>query len=102
MILRTLPEGMTAVSSLVEGIAARLAAAHAAAAPAITAVVPPAIDPVSLSAASRLSAQGAEREISGATGVAELSGSSLGVAESGASYLEGDLAAASVYFPEIG
>jgi hypothetical protein len=83
MILRTLPEGMTAVSSLVEGIAARLAA-------------------VSLSAASRLSAQGAEREISGATGVAELSGSSLGVAESGASYLEGDLAAASVYFPEIG
>ena len=101
MILRTLPEGMAATSVLVESITARLAAAHAAAAPLITAVVPPAIDTVSIAAAAELSASGAQRQTSGATGVAELGGSSLAVADSGLSYQEGDLAAAATYALEI-
>ncbi|EFV14688.1 PE family protein [Segniliparus rugosus] len=97
MILRTLPEGMAATSALMESITARLAAAHAAAAPIITAVVPPAIDVVSTSAATELSVHGAQRQISGATGVSALAASSLGVADSGLSYQEGDLAAAATY-----
>ncbi|MGL6236515.1 MAG: PE family protein [Segniliparus sp.] len=101
MILRTLPEGMAATSTLVEAITARLAAAHVVAAPVVTAVVPPAIDSVSITAAAELSASGAGRQASGATGVAELGGSSLAVADSGLSYQEGDLAAAAAYALEI-
>lgn len=101
MILRTLPEGMAATSALVESITARLAAAHAAAAPAITAVIPPAIDVVSLAGAAELSASGVQRQVCGAGGVAELGGSSLAVADSGLSYQEGDLAAAATYALEI-
>lgn len=42
MTLRVVPEGLTAASSAVEALTARLAAAHAAAAPVVSAVVPPA------------------------------------------------------------
>ena len=58
MTLRVVPEGLAAASAAVEAMTARLAAAHAAAAPAITAVVPPAADPVSLQTAAGFSAQG--------------------------------------------
>lgn len=46
MTLRVVPEGLAAASAAVEALTARLAAAHASAAPVITAVVPPAADPV--------------------------------------------------------
>ena len=48
MALEVVPEGLAAASAAVEALTARLAAAHAAAAPLITAVIPPAADPVSL------------------------------------------------------
>ncbi len=51
MTLRVVPEGLAATSAAVEALTAQLAAAHAAAAPAITAVLPPAADPVSLQTA---------------------------------------------------
>ncbi|WP_344125697.1 PE domain-containing protein, partial [Mycolicibacterium murale] len=40
MTLRVVPEAMLAASAAVEALTARLAAAHTAAAPAITAVIP--------------------------------------------------------------
>ncbi len=70
MALRVIPEGLAAASGSVEALTARLAAAHAGAAPLITVVVPPA-------------AQGAE----------ELGRAGVGVGESGASYATGDAAA---------
>ncbi|EUA40264.1 PE family protein [Mycobacterium avium subsp. avium 2285 (R)] len=66
------PEGLAATSAAVEALTARLAAAHAAAAPAITAVVPPAADPVSLQTALGFSAQGQEHSAVAAQGVEEL------------------------------
>jgi PE family len=78
MTLRVVPEGLAAASANIEALTARLAAAHAGAAPVITAVVPPAADPA-------------------AQGVAELGRSGIGVGESGASYAAGDAAAASSY-----
>jgi hypothetical protein len=87
MTLRVVPEGLAATSAAVEALTARLAAAHAAAAPAITAVVPPAVDPVSLQTAVEFSAQGVE----------ELGRAGVGVGEAGASYLAGDTAAAATF-----
>jgi hypothetical protein len=97
MTLRVVPEGLMATSAAVESLTARLAAAHAAAAPLITAVIPPAADPVSLQTATGFSAQGLEHAAVAAQGVEELGRSGLGVAESGASYVTGDLQAASTY-----
>ncbi|MGH3957849.1 PE family protein [Mycobacterium sp.] len=97
MTLRVVPEGLAATSAAVEGITARLAAAHAGAAPLITAVVPPAIDPVSLQTAVGFSAQGNEHAAMAAEGVEELGRSGIGVGESGISYATGDAAAASSY-----
>ncbi|MCV7316352.1 PE family protein [Mycolicibacillus parakoreensis] len=97
MNLRVVPEGLAAASSAVEALTARLAAAHAAAAPAITAVVPPAADPVSLQTAAGFSAQGAEHTTVATQGVEELGRAGVGVGESGISYATGDAAAASTY-----
>ncbi len=97
MTLRVVPEGLVSASAGVEAIAARLAAAHAGAAPLITAVVPPAVDPVSLQTAAGFSAQGSEHATVAAQGVAELGRAGIGVGESGASYAAGDAAAASTY-----
>ncbi|HTM83766.1 MAG TPA: PE family protein [Mycobacterium sp.] len=97
MTLRVVPEGLAAASGAVEALTARLAAAHAAAAPAITAVVPPAVDPVSLQTAAGFSAQGAEHSAIAAQGVTELGRAGAGVGESGVSYATGDAAAASTY-----
>ncbi|MFY1621173.1 PE family protein [Micromonospora sp. WMMD736] len=97
MNLRVVPEGMTAASSAVEALTARLAAVHAAAAPAVTAVLPPAADAVSLQTATGFSAQGVEHQAMAATGVEELGRSGVGVGESGASYASGDAMAASSY-----
>jgi hypothetical protein len=97
MTLRVVPEGLTAASVAVENLTARLAAAHAAAAPIVTAVVPPAADAVSLQAAAGLSAHGARHHTIASYGVEELGRSGVGVGESGTSYAAGDAMAASSY-----
>jgi hypothetical protein len=97
MTLRVVPEGLVATSAAVEALTARLAAVHAAAAPAITAVVPPAADPVSLTTAAGFSAQGQLHAAVAAEGVEELGRAGVGVGQGGASYLVGDTAAAATY-----
>ncbi|MGE2691144.1 PE family protein [Mycolicibacterium pulveris] len=97
MTLRVVPEGLTAASAAVEGLTARLAAAHAAAAPVVTTVVPPAADAVSLQTAAGFSAHGVQHNTMAAQGVEELGRAGVGVGESGASYAAGDAMAASSY-----
>ncbi len=97
MTLRVVPEGLAATSVAVEALTAKLAAVHAAAIPVITAVVPPAADPVSLQTAAGFSAQGAEHATVGIQGVEEIGRSGVGVGESGTSYATGDAQAASTY-----
>lgn len=97
MTLRVVPEGLAAAASAVEALTARLAAAHAAAAPAVTAVIPPAVDAVSIQTAVSLSAHGAQHNSVAALGVEELGRSGLGVGQSGTSYATGDAAAAASY-----
>jgi PE family len=97
MTLRVVPEGLAGAGAAVEALTARLAAAHAGAAPLITVVVPPAADPVSLQSAAEFSVRGGEHAAVSAQGVEELGRSGTGVAESGASYASGDAAAASAY-----
>lgn len=97
MTLRVLPEGLAAASAAVESLTARLAAAHAGAAPMITAVIPPAADPVSLQTAIGFSAQGNEHAAVAAQGVEELGRAGIGVGESGVSYAVGDAAAAATF-----
>lgn len=97
MTLRVVPEGLTAAASAVEGLTARLAAAHAAAAPLINTVLPPAADAVSLQTAAGLSAHGAQHSTMAAHGVEELGRSGVGIGESGTSYAAGDAQAAASY-----
>jgi hypothetical protein len=97
MTLRVVPEGLTAASAAVEALTGRLAAAHAAAAPLVTAVLPPAADAVSLQTATGLSAHGNQHAAVAAHGVQELGRSGVGVGESGASYASGDAMAATSY-----
>ncbi|BBY98951.1 PE family protein [Mycolicibacterium fallax] len=97
MTLRVLPEGLAAAGAAVEGLTARLAAVHAAAAPAISAVIPPAADPVSLRSAVGFSAKGAQHTALAGEGVTELGRAGMGVGESGVSYSTGDLQAAGTY-----
>jgi hypothetical protein len=97
MTLRVVPEGLAAASAAVESLTARLAAAHAAAAPLVGTVVPPAIDPVSLQTAAGLSAHGMQHNTIAAQGVEELGRSGVGVGESGTSYAAGDATVASSY-----
>ncbi|HEY1843011.1 MAG TPA: PE family protein [Mycobacterium sp.] len=98
MTLRVVPEGLAAACVGVEALTARLAAAHAAAAPLITAVVPPAADPVSLQSAAEFSVRGGLHTAVAAQGAEELGRSGVGVGESGVSYASGDAAASSAYF----
>jgi hypothetical protein len=97
MTLRVVPEGLASASAAVEAITARLAAAHAGAAPLITAVMPPAVDPVSLQTAAGFSAHGGEHAAMAAQGVEELGRAGVGVGHAGASYAAGDAAAATTY-----
>ena len=102
MTLRVVPEGLAATSAAVEALTARLAAVHAGAAPLITAVIPPAADPVSLQTAAGFSAQGAEHAGVAAEGIAELGRSGVGVGESGTSYATGDAAGVTAYLTARG
>lgn len=97
MTLRVQPEGLASAGAAVEALTARLAAAHAAAAPAITAVVPPAADPVSLQTAVGFSAHGAQHNALAAEGVTELGRAGMGVTDSGVAYATGDAQAAATY-----
>ncbi len=97
MTLRVVPEGLAAASLAVEALTARLAGAHAGAAPLITGVVPPAADPVSLQSAVQFSVHGLEHEAVAAQGMQELGRSGVCVGASGISYATGDTAAASWY-----
>lgn len=97
MTLRVVPEGLTAASAAVEALTARMAAAHSAAAPLVTAVLPPAADAVSLQTAAGFSVNGAAHQTVAAQGVHELGRSGIGVGESAASYVTGDAMAASSY-----
>jgi hypothetical protein len=97
MTLRVVPEGLAAASASIEALTARLAAAHAGAAPLITAVVPPAADPVSMQSAAGFTVRGCEHAAAAAHGVEELGRAGVGVGESGASYAAGDAAAAATY-----
>ncbi|GAB7142574.1 PE family protein [Mycobacterium riyadhense] len=97
MTLRVVPEGLLAASAAVEALTARLAAAQAAVAPLITAVVPPAADPVSLNTAIEFSARGDEHIALVTEGIEELGRSAAGIAESGVSYTAGDAAAVASY-----
>ena len=98
MTLNVVPEGLAAASAAVEALTARLAAAQASAAPLITAVVPPAADPVSLQTAAGFSAQGSEHAAVAAQGALELGRAGVGVGESGVNYAVADAAGASTYF----
>jgi len=95
--LRVLPEGLAGASAAIEALTARLAAANAGAAPLITAVVPPAADPVSLQNAAGFSAHGSEHAAVAAQGAEELGRAGVGVADSGAGYAARDAAAAAAY-----
>lgn len=97
MTLRVVPEGLAAAASSVEALTARLRAAHAAAAPLISTVLPPAIDAVSMQTAAGLSAHGTEHSALAAHGVEELGRSGVGVGESATSYAAGDASAAGSY-----
>jgi hypothetical protein len=97
MTLRVVPEGLAAASASIEALTARLAAAHAGASPLITAVLPPAADPVSLQSAAGFSLHGCVHAALAAQGVDELGRSGVGVEESGASYVAGDAVAAAAY-----
>lgn len=97
MTLRVIPEGLAATSAAVDAITAQLAAAHAAAAPVVSVVVPPAADPVSLAAAAVFSERGSQHSAAAAKGVEVLGRAGLGVSLAGVDYVAGDAAAASTY-----
>lgn len=97
MTLRVIPEGLAATSAAVDAITAQLAAAHAAAAPVVSVVVPPAADPVSLAAAAVFSERGSQHSAAAAKGVEVLGRAGLGVSLAGVNYVVGDTAAASTY-----
>ena len=102
MTLRVVPEGLAAACSGVEALTARLASAHAAAAPLITTVVPPAADPVSLQSAAEFSVRGGLHTAVATQGAEELGRAGLGVGESGTSYAAGDAAGSSLYLSSAG
>ena len=98
MTMRVVPEGLAAASAAIDGLTARLAAANVVAAPLITAVVPPAADPVSLQSAAGFSVCGGEHSAAVAQGAEELGRAGVGVADSGAGYAAHDAAAAASYY----
>jgi hypothetical protein len=97
MTLRVVPEGLAAASARIGAITARLASAQTGSAPLITAVMPPAADPVSLQTAIGFSLRGGQHAVVAAQGADELGRSGVGVAESGARYAAHDAAAAASY-----
>ena len=102
MTLRVVPEGLAAAAAAVEALTARLSAAEAGATAITSSVVPPAADPVSIMAATGLSACGAQHAAIANLGVAELGRSGVGVGETAVSYATGDAQAAATYIISSG
>jgi hypothetical protein len=102
MTLQVVPEGLAAAAATVEALTARLAAAHAQAAPLISAVLPPGVDPVSLQTSVAFSAAGNAHHAVAVQGAEELGRSGVGVGEAGAGYEVGDAAAAATYLGTSG
>jgi hypothetical protein len=102
MTLRVVPEGLAAAAATVESLTARLAAAHAAAAPLISAVLPPGVDPVSLQTSAAFNFAGNTHHAVAAQGAEELGRSGIGVGEASVSYQAGDAAAAATYLGASG
>ena len=86
MVLQVIPEALAATSVAVEALAERLAAAQATVAPIITAVVPPAIDPVSIETATVFSTQSSQHLLVSTQGTQQLNYAGLGVANAGTNY----------------
>lgn len=97
MTLGVVPEGLAAASAAIKALTARLAAAQAAAVPLITAVAPPAADPVSVQNAVEVSVRGGDHAAVAAQGVDDLGRSGVGVAESATNYATSDALAATSY-----
>lgn len=97
MTLRVVPEGLAGASAAIDALTARLAAANAGAAPLITAVVPPAADPVSLQSAEEFSVRGGQHAAVATQGAEELGRAGVGVGDSGVGYAARDAAVASSY-----
>jgi hypothetical protein len=97
MALRVVPEGLAAASASIAALTSRMAGAHAAAVPLISAVAPPAADAVSLESAAGFSARGSAHATMAAQGTEELGRAGVGVGESGVGYTSRDTAAASAY-----
>ncbi|BBY65580.1 PE family protein [Mycolicibacterium helvum] len=97
MTLRIVPEGLMAAGAAVEALTARLAATQTAAAPLISAVIPPAADAVSLQAAANCAIKGAAHVAAAGDGVLELGRAGAGVEQSAISYAVADSQAAVSY-----
>ncbi|MCV7122940.1 PE family protein [Mycobacterium lacus] len=101
MALGVIPEGLAAGGAAIEALTARLAAAHESAAGLITAVMPPAADPVSVQSAAQVSLRGGDHAAVAAHGVEELGRSGVGAAEAASSYAIGDALAAATYLAQL-
>lgn len=96
MTLCVVPVGLAAASAAVEGLTAGPTVAQASAA-SITAMVPPAADPVSLHNAVAFSVRGGQHAAVAGQGVEHLGRSGVGVARSNTTYSTGHALAASSY-----
>lgn len=90
MELTVTPEGLQAASAQVAALTGRLLGANVAHAVVGTAIVPPGADPVSIKTALTLVGQTTIHQAAAAVGTEEMARSSVGVAETGTSYLLGD------------
>jgi PE family len=98
MTFRLVSGGLAVGSVDLEALTARLASAHAGAAPLMTVVGPPAVALVSLqSDAVGFSAQGGEHATMTAPDIEESGRSGVGAADSGNCCTAGDTSAASSY-----
>jgi hypothetical protein len=95
--LNVIPEGLLGASAEVAALTARLVGANAVHAAATAAILPPGSDPVSVKTAAGLIGHGGAHQAAAAMGNEELARSSVGVAESGLSYLMVDAQGTAAY-----
>lgn len=102
MHLDVTPEALTAASAQVAALTGRLLGANAAHAIATGAILPPGSDIPSEKVAASLIAKGAAHQVMAGMGNTELAASSLGVGESGVSYLVGEQEGVAIYTASAG
>jgi len=100
--LNVLPEQLLGASAQVAALTGRLIAANAAHAVATGAVLPPGSDLPSFKVAASLMGHGAAHQAAASMGNEELARSSMGVADSGVSYMIGDADGAAAYVAAAG